>query len=112
MNAIQPKSSVPKAQGGGQFALWALALTFFGVGVTEFISVGILPSISESFGISISTAGLITSIYALGVAIGGPILTSLTAKLPRKQVLLSVIVLFIIGHIIKAACPIFSVVLG
>lgn len=102
--------SLPKSK-GNTFALFALAATFFGVGVTEFISVGVLPAVAKEFTISTSTAGLIVSMYALGVAVGGPILTSLTAKLSRKKVLLSVIVLFIIGHIITAIAPTFSIVL-
>ncbi|MGG0474980.1 MFS transporter [Priestia aryabhattai] len=102
--------SLPKSK-GNTFALFALAATFFGVGITEFISVGVLPAVAKEFTISTSTAGLIVSMYALGVAIGGPILTSLTAKISRKKVLLSVIVLFIIGHIITAIAPTFSIVL-
>ncbi|MGG0453228.1 MFS transporter [Priestia megaterium] len=102
--------SLPKSK-GNTFALFALAATFFGVGVTEFISVGVLPAVAKEFTISTSTAGLIVSMYALGVAVGGPILTSLTAKISRKKVLLSVIVLFIIGHIITAIAPTFSIVL-
>ncbi|OIK05664.1 MFS transporter [Bacillus sp. MUM 13] len=102
--------SAPKSN-GNKFALFALAATFFGVGVTEFISVGVLPAVANEFHISTSTAGLIVSMYAIGVAAGGPILTSLTAKVPRKKVLLSVIVLFIIGHIITAIAPTFSIVL-
>ncbi|MGE7303396.1 MFS transporter [Priestia megaterium] len=102
--------SLPKSK-GNTFALFALAATFFGVGVTEFISVGVLPAVAKEFTISTSTAGLIVSMYALGVAVGGPILTSLTAKISRKKVLLSVIFLFIIGHIITAIAPTFSIVL-
>ncbi len=97
---------------GNKLALFALAVTFFGVGVTEFISVGVLPAVSEEFGITTSMAGLIVSMYALGVAIGGPVLTSLTAKFPRKNILLAVIVLFIIGHVITAIAPVFSIVLA
>lgn len=76
--------SLPKSK-GNTFALFALAATFFGVGVTEFISVGVLPAVAKEFTISTSTAGLIVSMYALGVAVGGPILTSLTAKISRKK---------------------------
>ncbi|SDR86538.1 Predicted arabinose efflux permease, MFS family [Paenibacillaceae bacterium GAS479] len=112
MNINQPTSSAPQERSGNWFALFALAITFFGVGVTEFISIGILPGVARDFGISISTAGLIVSMYALGVAVGGPILTSLTAKLNRKKVLLSMIVLFIIGHFITAIAPVFSLVLA
>lgn len=82
------------------FALFALAVIFFAVGVTEFISVGVLPAISKSFMITTSTAGLITTIYALGVALGAPILTILTAKFQRKGTILGAIIIFIIGHLI------------
>ncbi|OXM16696.1 MFS transporter [Paenibacillus herberti] len=112
MNINQPSSSAPQERWGNWFALFALAITFFGVGVTEFISIGILPGVARDFGVSISTAGLIVSMYALGVAVGGPILTSLTAKLNRKKVLLAMIVLFIIGHFITAIAPVFSLVLA
>ncbi|MBT2719223.1 MFS transporter [Bacillus sp. ISL-57] len=111
MNEQHLAQTSPKARHGNRFALIALAATFFGVGITEFISIGVLPAVANEFGISVSTAGLIVSMYALGVAVGGPILTSLTAKVPRRKVLLSVIVLFIIGHIITAAAPVFSIVL-
>ncbi|MCM3747355.1 MFS transporter [Paenibacillus pasadenensis] len=110
MNVQQITTSARKT--GNWFALAALAVTFFGVGVTEFISIGILPGVANDFGVSISTAGLIVSMYALGVAVGGPILTSLTAKLNRKRVLLAMIVLFIIGHFITAIAPVFSLVLA
>lgn len=112
MNVKRLTQNSHKAQQGNQFALIALAATFFGVGITEFISIGVLPAVANEFEISVSTAGLIVSMYAIGVAVGGPILTSLTAKVPRKKVLLSVIVLFIIGHIITAIAPTFSIVLA
>ncbi|RXY98909.1 MFS transporter [Fictibacillus sp. S7] len=111
MNVKQLAPTTPKERHGNLFALIALAVTFFGVGITEFISIGILPGVASEFGISVSTAGLIVSMYALGVAVGGPILTSMTAPFSRKKILLSVIILFIIGHIITAAAPTFSIVL-
>ena len=69
------------------FALFALAVIFFAVGVTEFISVGVLPAISKSFMITTSTAGLITTIYALGVALGAPILTILCVKINHQTII-------------------------
>lgn len=93
------------------WALIALASTFFGIGITEFIGVGVLPEIAEEFSVSTSTAGLIVSLYALGVAIGGVILTALTSRQSRKKVLLASILLFIVGHIFTAAAPTFGTLL-
>lgn len=93
------------------FALFALATTFFGIGITEFIGVGVLPEIADEFQVSTSTAGLIVSLYALGVAIGGVILTALTSRQSRKKVLLASILLFIVGHIFTAMAPTFGTLL-
>lgn len=94
-----------------RFALFALAATFFGIGVTEFISVGVLPAIAKSFNISTSQAGLITTIYALGVALGAPILIVLTAGIQRKKTILGAIITFIIGHLIIGFAPTFGLVI-
>ncbi|WP_409304074.1 MFS transporter [Peribacillus sp. SCS-155] len=97
---------------GNSWALFALAVTSFGIGITEFISVGILPAVAKDFEISVTMAGLMVSLYALGVAVGAPILTSFTSKIPRKTLLLSVIILFTIGHGIIAFSPTFSVLIA
>jgi len=71
------KSKKPNAK----LTLLALAISAFGIGSTEFISVGLLPLITDDFGISLSTAGLTVSIYALGVTVGAPLLPALVEKL-------------------------------
>ncbi len=91
--------------------LLALAISAFGIGSTEFISVGLLPLITDDFGISLSTAGLTVSIYALGVTIGAPLLTAFTSRLSRKTVLLLVMTIFIIGNLTAAIAPIFSILI-
>ncbi|MFC9540341.1 MFS transporter [Lysinibacillus sp. NPDC056959] len=100
-------TKVPNAK----LTLLALAISAFGIGSTEFISVGLLPLITEDFDISLSTAGLTVSIYALGVTIGAPLLTALTSRISRKNVLLLVMVLFIIGNLLAAIAPSFSLLL-
>ncbi|WP_259393956.1 MFS transporter [Limosilactobacillus agrestis] len=94
-----------------KLALFAMATTFFAVGVTEFISVGVLPAVAHEFSISTSTAGLITTLYALGVAIGAPILTLLTNNLAKKKVILSALLIFSLSHLLIAAAPNFLTVL-
>lgn len=91
--------------------LLALAISAFGIGSTEFISVGLLPLISSSMGVSISTAGLTVSIYALGVMVGAPVLTTVTAKMNRKNLLLLVMLVFLIGNLVSAFAVSFGTLL-
>ncbi|MBI0580384.1 MFS transporter [Neobacillus cucumis] len=92
-------------------ALLALAVSAFAIGTTEFISVGLLPLIAKDLKISVTTAGLTVSLYALGVTFGAPILTSLTARMSRKSLLLWIMVIFIIGNSIAASATIVWVLL-
>lgn len=85
------------------WALLALAVSAFAIGTTEFISVGLLPLISQDLGVSITTAGLTVSLYALGVTFGAPILTTLTSRISRRSLLLWIMVVFILGNGIAAA---------
>ncbi|TQR20323.1 MFS transporter [Psychrobacillus vulpis] len=85
------------------FALLALAVSAFAIGTTEFVSVGLLPLISKDLDISLTTAGLTVSLYALGVMFGAPIITSITSRMPRKTLLLWIMVVFIIGNGIAAS---------
>ncbi|MCR2805493.1 MFS transporter [Paenibacillus soyae] len=84
-------------------ALLALAVCAFAIGTTEFISVGLLPLIAEDFHIPVATAGLTVTLYALGVTFGAPVLTSLTAGIPRKTLLLWIMAVFIAGNLMAAA---------
>ena len=61
-------------------ALFALTLSAFAIGTTEFVIVGLIPTIAEQLNVSLPSAGLLVSLYALGVAIGAPVLTALTGK--------------------------------
>ncbi|WP_226527644.1 MFS transporter [Metabacillus niabensis] len=85
------------------FALLALAVSAFAIGTTEFISVGLLPLISEDLHIPVTTAGLTVSLYALGVTFGAPILTSLTSSMSRKTLLLLIMIIFIVGNSLAAS---------
>lgn len=75
-------------------ALFALTISAFAIGTTEFVIVGLVPTIAQQLAISLPSAGMLVSIYALGVAIGAPVLTALTGRLPRKQLLVALMVLF------------------
>ncbi len=92
-------------------ALLALAISAFAIGTTEFISVGLLPLIANDLQISVTTAGLTVSLYALGVTVGAPILTSITSSMSRKSLLLWIMVIFIIGNSIAASATSIGVLL-
>src|ERR1700686_3740834 len=86
-------------------ALFALTAGAFGIGVTEFVIMGLLLEISKDMSVSISMAGVLISGYALGVVIGAPILTALTSRWPRKQVLIGLMVIFTVGNLFCATAP-------
>ncbi|TDP93502.1 DHA1 family inner membrane transport protein [Leucobacter luti] len=86
-------------------ALIALALGAFGIGLTEFVIMGLLPEVARDLGVSEAAAGWLISGYALGVVIGALGLTAATTKLPRKPVLLGLLVLFILGNLLTAVAP-------
>jgi len=86
-------------------ALWALTLSAFAIGTTEFVIVGLIPTIAASLGVSVPSAGLLVSLYALGVAIGAPVLTALTGKVARKHLLLGLMVLFTLGNLVAWMAP-------
>lgn len=90
-------------------SLWALTICAYAIGTTEFVIVGLLPNVAEDLNTSIVSTGLLVSLYALGVAIGAPVITSLTTKYNRKALLISVILVFSIGNILAGVSPNFII---
>lgn len=86
-------------------ALYALTAGAFGIGVTEFVIMGLLLEVSADLHVSISAAGLLISGYALGVVVGAPLLTVLTGRWPRKAVLVGLMVVFTLGNLACALAP-------
>ncbi|MBK5072142.1 MFS transporter [Budviciaceae bacterium CWB-B4] len=86
-------------------ALWALTLSAFAIGTTEFVIVGLIPTIAGDLQVSLPSAGLLVSLYALGVAVGAPVLTALTGRWKRKKVLLALMGLFIAGNLLAWNSP-------
>ena len=86
-------------------ALLALFAAAFAIGTSEFVIAGILPAVSTDLGISIPTAGLLVSLYALGVAVGGPLLATFAGRYSRKLLLLSYVAIFTIGYVFCALAP-------
>jgi DHA1 family inner membrane transport protein len=83
-------------------ALLALATGGFAIGTTEFVTMGLLPQIAEGVGVSIPTAGHVISAYALGVVIGAPVLAYLGAGLPRRGLLVALMLAYAVGNAVSA----------
>ena len=85
--------------------LYALTAGAFGIGTTEFVIMGLLVQVASDLHVSIATAGLLISGYALGVFVGAPLLTAATSRMPRKAVLVALMVVFTIGNLACALAP-------
>ena len=86
-------------------AIFALAIASFGIGTTEFVIMGLLPEVAADLGVSIPSAGLLITGYAIGVVVGGPIIVVATSRLPRKITLIGLAMLFVIGNLFCAIAP-------
>jgi DHA1 family inner membrane transport protein len=103
----QPRGSTRQLPAG----LVALALGSFGIGLTEFVIAGLLPQVGRSLAVSEAAAGWLISGYALTVAVGAMVVTAATAALPRKPVLVGLVALFVVGNLLSAVAPNYSVML-
>ncbi|MFD0411997.1 MFS transporter [Kitasatospora sp. NPDC127116] len=93
-------------------ALIALAIGAFGIGTTEFVIMGLLPRIAGDYGVSIPSAGLLVTGYALGVVVGAPLMTALGTRIGRKTMLMLLMGLFTAGNLLSAFAPSFPVMLA
>jgi MFS transporter, DHA1 family, inner membrane transport protein len=93
-------------------ALLALAVGAFGIGLTEFVIMGLLPQVAADFAVTVLVAGWLISGYALSVAVGGVVLTAAVTRLPRKQVLLGLMMLFVMGNLLSAIADNYAVMMA
>jgi DHA1 family inner membrane transport protein len=92
--------------------LLALAIASFGIGTTEFVIMGLLPEVARDLRVSIPSAGLLVTGYALGVVVGAPIIAVLTSRLPRKPALLGMVGMFILGNLLCAIAPNYALLMA
>ena len=85
--------------------LYALTAGAFGIGTTEFVIMGLLMQVAADLQVSIAAAGLLISGYALGVFVGAPLLTAATQRMPRKAVLVALMIVFTLGNLACALAP-------
>ncbi|NIK71276.1 MFS transporter [Paenibacillus sp. BK720] len=95
------------------FPISVLSLTVgaFAIGMTEFVIMGILPNVANDLNVSISAAGQLITMYALGVAVGAPIMTILTSRIPQKKLLCILMLLFILGNGLSVVAPNYAVLM-
>lgn len=93
-------------------ALIALGIGAFAIGLTEFIIMGLLPQVARDLGVSLPSAGLLITGYALGVTFGGPLLAVAASRLPHRAVLMVVMAIFTAGNVLCALAPGFALVLA
>jgi DHA1 family inner membrane transport protein len=86
-------------------AVVALAIGGFAIGTTEFVTMGVLPDIAEGVGVDIPSAGHVISVYALGVVVGAPVIAALSARLPRRALLIGLMAAFLVGNGLTAVAP-------
>ena len=92
--------------------LLALAVAAFGIGTSEFVIMGLLPDVARDLAVSIPAAGMLVSAYALGVTIGAPIVAIAVANMPRKRALMRLVGIFIVGNLLCALAPSYTVLMA
>jgi MFS transporter, DHA1 family, inner membrane transport protein len=115
MTTIRPSAPIaipPADPTVRRLAIFALALGGFGIGTNEFVSMGLLPEIASSLGITEPTAGHAISAYALGVVVGAPVLTALSARVPRKTLLLALMTVFVLGNAATVLAPTYELLVA
>jgi len=109
-----PQSSQGASANAGKrpsMALYALTIGAFGIGTTEFVIMGLLLQLAADLKVTVATAGLLISGYALGVFVGAPLLTAALSKVPRKTALLALMVIFTLGNLACALAPSYAVLM-
>ncbi|MEB3367653.1 Cmx/CmrA family chloramphenicol efflux MFS transporter [Saccharopolyspora mangrovi] len=91
------------------FALYLLALAVFAMGTSEFMLAGLVPDIATSLDVSVGTAGLLTSAFAVGMIVGAPTMAAFARRWPARATLLGCVVVFALCHVVAAITPFFSV---
>lgn len=91
--------------------LLALAVGAFGIGVTEFSPMGLLPVIADGVGVSIPSAGMLISAYAIGVMLGAPLMTLALSRWSRRKALMVLMAIFTLGNLLSALSPNYTTLL-
>ncbi|CAN0620799.1 putative transporter YdhP [Burkholderia multivorans] len=108
---IQPETPTPVRTGSAWLSLLALAIGAFSIGTTEFSPMGLLPVIAEGIHVSIPTAGMLITAYAIGVMIGAPLMTLVLSRWSRRTALVALMSIFTIGNLLSAVASNYTTLL-
>lgn len=111
MHASSPTTGTPPLTSRRPWALYALTVGAFGIGTTEFVIMGLLLQLAGDLQVSVATAGLLISGYALGVFVGAPLLTAALSRVPRKTALLALMAIFTLGNLACALAPSYALLM-
>ncbi|MZD08645.1 MFS transporter, partial [Streptomyces sp. SID5785] len=106
--ATAPGPGMPR----NNLALGALGLGAFAIGTAELVIVGVLNLVSDDLDVSLSTAGLLVTAYALGISIGGPIVTAATIKMSRHTLLCTALAVFVLGNLAAVFAGVFGLLVA
>ncbi|MEU6443183.1 MFS transporter [Streptomyces sp. NPDC047046] len=104
-------SATKTTQGKLPIVVWVLAAGAFLMGTTEFVIAGLLPDMAADLGVSVSHTGLMITVFAIGMIIGGPAMALATLRLPQRRTIVMSLAVFALGHIVLAASTDFTVIL-
>ncbi|MGO1201449.1 MAG: MFS transporter, partial [Dermabacteraceae bacterium] len=108
MTSPSPSPTAPLSPGRLRLVILAMSLGAFAIGTTEFASMGLLPQIADDLEVSIPQAGMLITLYALGVVIGAPLVTIAAVRIPRAKLLVLLIGLIGLGNLLSAMAPDFT----
>jgi len=109
---MKPTTASPQAaRGGATLPLLALAAGAFGIGTTEFSPMGLLPVIADGLHVSIPTAGMLISAYAIGVMVGAPLMTLALSRWPQRTALIALMSIFTLGNLLSSIAPNYTTLL-
>jgi len=111
-HTTEPQASQSGKRGAFPLSLLCLTIGAFAIGMTEFIIMGLLPNVATDLNVSIPQAGQLITGYALGVAVGAPILTVFTHKIPQKKLLVLLMCIFIIGNALSVIAPTYGLLIS
>lgn len=111
-HTTEPQASQSGKRGAFPISLLCLTIGAFAIGMTEFIIMGLLPNVATDLNVSIPQAGQLITGYALGVAVGAPILTVFTHKIPQKKLLVLLMCIFIIGNALSVIAPTYGLLIS
>ncbi|MER8029366.1 MFS transporter [Streptomyces bauhiniae] len=104
--------NAPPLPGRTALALTVLTLCSFTLGTGEIMIAGLLPGIAVDVGVSLPTAGLLVSSFALTVVIGGPVLALTTGRARRRGLLVALMTAYVLGNVVSALAPSFAPLAG